>query len=80
MLRFSAQVLIALFSISNIYAQSKFEPGYIVTSDSDTTRGIIEYLNWSQNPENILFRDEKLQTEKKLGLNDLLAFGVHGEN
>lgn len=64
MLRFSAKIVIAIVSISNIYAQSKFEPGYIVTSKSDTVRGMIEYRNWSQNPETILFRDEQLQNEK----------------
>lgn len=80
MIRFSAKVLIALLPISNIYAQSNFEAGYIVTSSNDTIRGMIEYRNRSQNPEMIRFRDEKLQTEKTLGLSELLAFQVHGEN
>lgn len=80
MLKFSATVFFALISITNIYAQSKFEPGYIVTSKSDTVHGMIEYRNWSRNPETILFRDEQLQNEKTLGLNELLAFDVHGES
>lgn len=80
MFRFTAKVVIVLISITNVYAQSKFEPGYIVASSNDTIRGMIEYRNWSQNPESILFRDEKLQTEKILGLKDLLAFEVHGES
>lgn len=79
MLKFSAKVFIAFIPVSNIYAQSKFEPGYIVTSSQDTIRGTIEYHNWSQNPETIRFRDEKFQTEKTLGLHELSAFQVHGE-
>lgn len=79
MLKSSIKFFITFLSISNIYAQAKFEPGYIVTSSSDTIRGMIEYRNWGQNPESILFRDEKLQNEKALGLNELSAFEVHGE-
>lgn len=79
MLKSSVKFFITFLSISNIYAQAQFEPGYIVTSSGDTIRGMIEYRNWGQNPESILFRDEKLQNEKALGVSELSAFEVHGE-
>ncbi|PSL29440.1 outer membrane beta-barrel protein [Dyadobacter jiangsuensis] len=61
-------------------AQKSFEPGYLVTSPSDTTRGYIDYKSWSRNPETIHFKassDEKVET---YGLSDIEGFGVHGEN
>lgn len=79
MFRSSIKVFIAFLSISNIYAQTKFEPGYIVPSSGDTIRGMIEYRNSSQNPESILFKENDRQKTRLLGLNDISAFMVHGE-
>lgn len=80
MLKSSIKFFITFLSISNIYAQTQFEPGYIVTSSGDTIRGMIDYRNWSQNPLAIRFRNEQSQSDKTLGVNDLSAFQVHGEN
>jgi hypothetical protein len=80
MIRFSSAACLVLLSISNIYGQSKFEPGYVTTSTGDTIRGMIDYRNWSQNPKAIRFRDDKTQTNKSLGIHDLSGFQVHGES
>ena len=37
-------------------AQSNYRPGYVVTLKGDTLRGFIDYREWSNNPDAILFK------------------------
>ncbi|MBO9614477.1 MAG: outer membrane beta-barrel protein [Dyadobacter sp.] len=61
-------------------AQKSFEPGYLVTSPGDTTRGFIDYKSWSRNPETISFKASPEEKTETYGLSDIEGFGVHGEN
>lgn len=39
-----------------IFAQSNYHPGYIITLSGDTTRGSINYREWSLNPDQVEFK------------------------
>lgn len=41
------------FQIAN--GQANYLPGHIITLDSDTLKGFIDYRNWDKNPDNISF-------------------------
>ena len=69
-----------LLSFHYSKAQKSFEPGYLVTSPGDTTRGYIDYKSWSRNPETISFKASPEEKAETYGLSDIEGFGVHGEN
>jgi len=51
-------VLLALLPIS-IFAQSNYQPGYIVKNSGDTLKGYIDYREWDRTPKTIQFKVNK---------------------
>jgi hypothetical protein len=37
-------------------AQNHYQPGYIVSAQGDTLRGLIDYRNWEHNPNKLFFK------------------------
>ncbi len=51
--------LILFFSflfLQQAYCQTNFQPGSVITKSGDTLNGFIDYRNWENNPNEILFR------------------------
>lgn len=48
-----------LFSLlgTTAFAQSNFQPGYVVNAQGDTLKGYIDYREWDSNPRSIAFKD-----------------------
>lgn len=73
-------ILTLILSASNhIFAQKTFEPGYLITEKKDTLRGLINYKNWSKNPESISFKSGQEGKIETYEIDDLAGFFVHGE-
>lgn len=60
-------------------AQKNLHPGYVVLTNNDTLRGLIDYKEWHRNPSAILFSSSPGLDAKKYTLNDLIYFEVSGK-
>jgi hypothetical protein len=61
----------------NARAQRNFKPGYVVTLNGDTTKGFIDYKEWSENPESISFKTEEEAAIQLFSVSNATAFGVN---
>lgn len=50
-------ILVVFATISANSQVANWEPGYIIHHDGDTTKGLIDFKDWKQNPKSILFQD-----------------------
>ncbi|TZF83210.1 hypothetical protein FW774_13030 [Pedobacter sp. BS3] len=41
---------------SFVYGQANYQPGFVITTQSDTLKGFINYQEWNNNPKKIAFR------------------------
>ncbi|MET3112486.1 hypothetical protein AAKU52_000197 [Pedobacter sp. CG_S7] len=59
------------------FAQSNFQPGYIVTPKGDTVIGFIDYKERSVNPVKVVFKPHKYSLTQQYTINDCTAFGIN---
>ena len=59
-------------------AQNSFKPGYIVTLKGDTTKGLVNYSEWSKNPDQIIFKKDAASAAVNYTKENTPAFGVEG--
>lgn len=57
-------------------AQTNYKPGYVITLKGDTIRGFIDYRDWENNPESILFKPGTANTAAKLTTDSISFFSV----
>lgn len=71
--------LLIIFFPAIIFAQSNYQPGYILQNNGDTLKGYINYREWDQNPKVIDFKnapgDEQATQFTPLNVK---GFGVNG--
>lgn len=70
------RVILFLFISLSIHAKTNFLPGYIVNLNHDTIHGLIEYEEWTYNPEIICFKATKFRTPVYYEPSDVAGFGV----
>jgi hypothetical protein len=71
----AAAILLSL----SVSAQSNYKPGYLLGLKGDTTRGYINYREWSENPSAIEFKNSLSGNDKKKILpTDIAAFSITG--
>ncbi|GAB3661233.1 hypothetical protein GCM10028791_35630 [Echinicola sediminis] len=72
------RILTFAFLLLNFYSfgQENFKPGYIVTSDSDTIVGTIDFRDWAVNPEQIMFAEKAGDAAIPFFPEDIKSFGV----
>lgn len=68
--------LLSLLASSKLHAQSNYKPGYIVTLNGDTTKGLIDYKEWGENPRHINFKLSPTGNVEPYGVQKITAFGV----
>lgn len=70
--------LIALITLTVIdaNAQRNFKPGYVVSIKGDTTKGWIDYRDWSLNPKQIAFKTQENGSVDLYSAKTLAAFGI----
>jgi len=66
-----------LSTIQTVWAQNKFEAGYIVNAQKDTLTGFLEYGEWSQNPREICFKPKLENAPREYLPQDISSFYVH---
>jgi hypothetical protein len=64
-----------LFFSTLASAQTNFQPGYVINLSGDTTRGAIDYREWSNNPETFKFKSKAGQITNYRTENTT-AFGI----
>jgi hypothetical protein len=74
------QLTILFLLISQIaLAQNNFLDGYVILkNESDTIKGKIDYLNWSENPVNFVFQQNG-SPKKEIQISTLKAFGIYNK-
>jgi len=70
--------LLALLALSPflLFAQSNFQPGVVVNFKGDTLRGFIDYREWENNPETILFKQDASANPVTLSPGDIRYFSA----
>ncbi|MBD0404908.1 outer membrane beta-barrel protein [Flammeovirga sp. EKP202] len=68
--------LLLLISI-NSYAQKDFRAGFIITHESDTIQGMVDYRSNTKNYESCIFKGK--EGEKKYYPNQILGFGYQND-
>ncbi|MGZ3751698.1 MAG: hypothetical protein ACXVAU_10510, partial [Mucilaginibacter sp.] len=79
MRKFLPLLFVVVIAPAILFAQSNFKPGCIVGFKGDTTKGFIDYREWSFNPTRISFKqslDDK--QSRQLTANDIIYFELTG--
>ena len=71
-------VLLALFFPLFLSAQTNYKAGVIVDLKGDTIRGLINYLEWVQNPATIDFKYKVNSVPQHMGAKDIQYFSING--
>lgn len=77
-LKFWCIVLLTIV-LSNVYAQSNYSPGYVVSNSGDTVKAFIDYREWAKSPVRIsLKKDLKSNQKTEVTASQIKAFQVNG--
>lgn len=72
-------LFLAFFSITPIFAQENFVPGYILKLNGDTLKGFVDYRNWAKSPDKIRFKLVQTTDVVRYKPVDIMGFGVKDE-
>lgn len=74
------KLFVLLFCICSLknHAQKNLQEATIVFNNTDTTRGFIDYKEWTTNPYSILFTTDKNAPAKRFEVSDVTYFDVAG--
>lgn len=61
-----------------VSAQKNYKKGYLINTQKDTIRGVIDYQEWQRSPTSIFFKENNLPTEKTIVPQDISSFTVEG--
>ncbi len=70
-------LILLLIIIGSSYGQNDFRSGFIITLDSDTIQGQVDYRSNSKNYESCIFKIE--EGEKEYYPNQIIGFGYNGD-
>ncbi|HUH32393.1 MAG TPA: hypothetical protein VLZ28_00485, partial [Daejeonella sp.] len=59
-----------------VYSQSNYTEGLVITHNSDTLKGFIDYQEWVKNPEKITFKTSLSAAEQVFTESDIVYFEV----
>jgi hypothetical protein len=63
-------------TISLVFGQENFQPGYVIADTGDTLRGFIDYRDWTTNPQQIAFKNTPMSEVVTHGVDDTRGFHV----
>jgi hypothetical protein len=62
-----------------LFAQTNYQPGYVVKNTGDTLKGYINYKDWSRTPKTIEFKHSKADRQSiQFDAVNIKAFGMDG--
>jgi hypothetical protein len=74
-----AGILILFVCPLALFSQTNFLPGFVITHEADTIKGLIDYRNWAVNPSRIDFRKTSDAPLIRFTPLEIIEFGVAGE-
>ena len=78
-MKYSFYLILALLFTSLVsFSQSNYKPGYVISLKGDTIRGYIDYRDWSNNPEEISFKNSLQSQPHTYGLSSINYFSING--
>jgi hypothetical protein len=72
-------IIIGLAFFHTSYCQKNYLAGYIIKTNGDTLHGFIDYRNWNENPNKIIFKKTLTDNLIKYTPIDIKEFRVHNE-
>jgi hypothetical protein len=60
----------------SLFAQEKFEKGYIIDAQGVKKDGLIKNLDWEFNPETFQYKSDEKSSTQILGIGDVREFGI----
>ena len=71
-----ANLIIILFlSLIDLKGQTVFRPGYVITNNNDTLRGLIDYRNETKSATTCVFKESETSTAKEFKPFDIKGYG-----
>jgi len=74
-----AMTIIGICIFQTSFCQENYLPGYIINLTGDTLHGFIDYRNWNENPNKIIFKKTLTDNLIKYTPIDIKEFRVHNE-
>jgi hypothetical protein len=72
-------IVLSILCVS-VKAQKNLQPGFVVKINGDTLRGLIDYRNWIQNPNEISFQKDQNSTKEIFAVTGINYFEVTGKD
>jgi len=72
-------IVLGILSFQLIFSQENYISGYVIKNNSDTVHGLIDYRNWSYNPNTINFKKNMKDDPVSFSPNDIKEFKVGKE-
>lgn len=69
-------LLLTVFSSITSFAQIKYEKGYFIDNRNLKTECLIKNIDWENNPTEIQYKQDESTEDTKLGINDIIEFGI----
>jgi hypothetical protein len=66
-------IFVLIFSLIDLNGQTVFRPGYVITNNNDTLRGLIDYKNETKNATTCVFKESETSLAK-----EFKPFGIKG--
>src|ERR1700761_1482730 len=69
--------LLTLLFPASLFAQSNYQPAYVINNSGDTLKGYINYRDWAKSPRTIKFKqDNKDPDAKTFSAADIKGFSI----
>ncbi len=69
--------LLSQFSAFSYGQNEEYFPGFIIKSEGDTLKGLVNYTDWKSNPDKIWFKKGQESEMETYFPMDILAFGIN---
>lgn len=69
----------AFLSITSIYAQVKYEKGYVINNDNVKTEVLIKNKGWVSNPDKFSYKKDDTSQESTGTTSDVKEFGIYSD-
>lgn len=72
-------LIIGTLTAQLAFSQENYVPGYVIKNNTDTLFGFVDYRNWKNNPDRIMFKTKMQYDPVSFNPTDITEFYVEGE-